>query len=92
MTNKELEQLVEKVNEWTELMNEAKKQVEFYESKIKEEMVERDVEKIVLDTSIISWIEILSNRFDTKSFKEKYSDLYKFYTKSVPSRRFTITC
>ena len=92
MTNKELEVLVERVNEWEELMNEAKKQVEFYESQIKEEMALRNVEKIVLDTSIISWIDILSNRFDTKAFKEKYSDLYKLYTKSVPSRRFTITC
>lgn len=92
MTNLELERLVDKVNEWEELMNEAKKQVAFYEDQIKEEMARRDVEEVVLDSSIVRWVEILSSRFDTKLFKEKYSDLYRQYLKEVPSRRFTISC
>ena len=91
MTNTELERLVEKMNEWEELMNEAKKQAAFYEEQIKEEMARRDVEEIVLDSSIVRWVEILSQRFDTKRFKEKYSELYKEYTKQVPSRRFTVS-
>ena len=91
MTNTELERLVEKMNEWEELMNEAKKQAAFYEEQIKEEMARRDVEEIVLDSSIVRWVEILSQRFDSKRFKEKYSELYKEYTKQVPSRRFTVS-
>jgi len=91
MTNTELERLVNKMNEWEELMNEAKKQADHYESMIKEEMTRRDVEKVVLDNCIVSWIDILSNRFDSKRFKEKYSELYKEFTKSVPSRRFTVS-
>lgn len=91
MTNTELERLVNKMNEWEELMNEAKKQADYYESMIKEEMTKRDVEKVVLDNCILSFMEILSNRFDTKRFKEKYSELYKEYTKQVPSRRFTVS-
>jgi predicted phage-related endonuclease len=91
MTNTELERLVDKMNEWEELMNEAKKQATFYEEQIKAELTRRDVEEVVLDSSIIRWVEILSQRFDTKRFKEKYSELYKEYTKQVPSRRFTVS-
>ena len=91
MTNKELEALGGKVSEWEELMNEAKKQVAFYEEQIKEELVRRDVEEVVLDSSIVRWVEILSQRFDNKAFKERYSDLYKQFLKQVPSRRFTIS-
>ena len=92
MTNKELEQLVEKVNEWEELMKEAKKQVSFYEEQIKEELARRDVEEVVLDTSIIRWKEILTQKFDQKRFKEKYSDLYCQFLRQSARRRFTITC
>ncbi len=91
MTNTELERLVNKMNEWEELMNEAKKQAAIYEEQIKEELTRRDVEEVILDSSIIRWVEILSSRFDTKRFKEKYSELYKEYTKQVPSRRFTVS-
>ena len=92
MTNTEMIKAIETLNEWTNLLNEAKEQVTFYEYQIKNEMTARDVEEIDLGSSIVRWTSILSSRFDTKNFKEKYSELYKQYTKEVPSRRFTISC
>ena len=92
MTNTEMIKAIETLNEWTNLLNEAKEQVTFYEDQIKNEMTARDVEEIDLGSSIVRWTSILSSRFDTKNFKEKYSELYKQYTKEVPSRRFTISC
>ena len=92
MTNTEMIKAIETLNEWTNLLNEAKEQVSFYEDQIKEEMTTRNVEEIDLGSSIVRWTSILSSRFDTKNFKEKYSELYKQYTKEVPSRRFTISC
>ena len=35
---------------------------------------------------------IISNRFDTTTFKRLYADLYKDFTKAVSSRRFTVSC
>ena len=92
MTNTEMIKAIETLNEWTNLLNEAKEQVTFYEDQIKNEMTTRNVEEIDLGSSIVRWTSILSSRFDTKNFKEKYSELYKQYTKEVPSRRFTISC
>ena len=92
MTNTEMIKTIETLQEWENLLNEAKEQVSFYEDQIKEEMTTRNVEEIDLGSSIVRWTSILSSRFDTKNFKEKYSELYKQYTKEVPSRRFTISC
>ena len=92
MTNNEIIEVIEKINEWGTLMNEAKEQMTFYEDQIKAEMAERDVEEIDLGSSIVRWTSILSSRFNTKEFKEKYAELYKQYTKEVPSRRFSISC
>ena len=92
MTNNEMIKAIEKMNEWENLMNEAKEQMTFYQDQIKEEMTNRDVEEIDLGSSIVRWTSILSSRFDTKNFKEKYAELYKQYTKEVPSRRFSISC
>lgn len=39
----------------------------------------------------IRWTSVLSQRFDSTSFKKVLPDLYKAYTKQVASRRFTIT-
>ena len=40
---------------------------------------------------IIRWATVLSNRFDTTTFKKVMPDVYKAYTKPVSSRRFTIS-
>lgn len=92
MTNNEMIKVIEKMNEWETLMNEAKEQMTFYEDQIKAEMAERDVEEIDLGSSIVRWTSVLSSRFNTKEFKEKYAELYRQYTKEVPSRRFSISC
>lgn len=60
------------------------------ESLIKEEMENRETEVLDLGNVIIRFTSILSNRFDTTSFKKQYSDLYNSFVKQVASRRFSI--
>ena len=40
---------------------------------------------------IVRYTNVISNRFDTTSFKKTYGDLYKAFTKQSASRRFTIS-
>ena len=91
MTRAELITKVEKYNEWKELVEEAKKELEMIENELKEEMIEREIEELAADQYIIRYTNILSNRFDTTNFKKTYSDLYKAFTKQVASKRFTIS-
>lgn len=78
---KELESFIAEINEEAEAIRDA----------IKQEMINRNVEELEAGQYIIRWTSVLSTRFDTKRFKEKFGDeLYKAYTKEVASRRFTI--
>ena len=57
---------------------------------IKSQMLADGVEELTAGTHIIRWTTTLTNRFDTTSFKKKYDELYKAFTKQTTSRRFTI--
>ena len=91
MSKNELISKIEALNEWEQLMEEAKAEAEAIRDSIKQEMLDRDTEELVAGTYIIRYTSVLSQRFDTTSFKKTYADLYKAFTKQSESRRFTIS-
>ena len=92
MTKTEMIAKIEALNEWEALMEEAKAEADAIRDSLKAEMLERETEELVVDSYIIRWTSVLSNRFDTTGFKKIYGDLYKSFTKQSTSRRFTISC
>ena len=90
MTNTELIQKIEALNEWEAILEEAKAEAEALRDAIKAEMLEQDTEELAAGQYIIRWTSVLSNRFDTTSFKKEHNDLYKEFTKQVSSKRFSI--
>lgn len=92
MSKNELISKIEALNEWEALMEEARCEAEALRDSIKAEMLDRDTEEMTVGKYIIRWTPVLSNRFDTTGFKKHYADLYKAFTKSVSSRRFSISC
>ena len=91
MTKNEIITKIEALNEWEALTEEAKAEVEALRDAIKAEMMERDTEELAAGQYIVRWTSIISNRFDSTSFKKAYGDLYKSFTKQSTSRRFTIS-
>ena len=89
MSRNELVAKIEALNEWEAVIEEA--EAEALRDAIKAEMLERDTEELTAGQYIIRWTSIISNRFDTTSFKKVMPDVYKAYTKPVSSRRFTIS-
>ena len=59
---------------------------------LKEEMVRQNVEELIAGAYILRYTPIISNRFDSTTFKRLYADLYKDFTKPVSSRRFSVSC
>ena len=57
-----------------------------------EEMLRLDTEELNAGAYILRYTNIISNRFDTTTFKRLYADLYKDFTKAVSSRRFSVSC
>ena len=82
---------IEALNEWEAVIEEAKAEAEALRDSIKAEMLERDTEELTAGQYIVRWTSVISNRFDTTSFKKVMPDVYKAYTKAVSSRRFTIS-
>ena len=91
MSRNELVAKIEALNEWESVIEEAKAEAEAIRDSIKAEMLERDTEELTAGQYIVRWTSIISNRFDTTSFKKVMPDVYKAYTKAVSSRRFTIS-
>ena len=91
MSRNELVAKIEALNEWEAVIEEAKAETEAIRDSIKQEMMELDTEELTAGKYIVRWTSVLSNRFDTTSFKKVYGDLYKAFTKQSASRRFTIS-
>ena len=90
MSTIEITSKIEALKELEALIEEAKAEAESLRDDIKQEMMARDIEEMEVGQYIIRWTSVLSQRFDTTSFKKVYGDLYKEYTKQTASRRFSI--
>ena len=91
MGRNELVAKIEALNEWETVIEEAKAEAEAIRDSIKAEMMEQDTEELTAGQYIVRWTSVISNRFDTTSFKKVMPDVYKAYTKPVSSRRFSIS-
>ena len=91
MTKAEMIKKIEYLRELEEYMDEIKTEADTIRDAIKEEMLDRDIEELEAGQYIVRWTSVLSNRFDTTSFKKLYGELYKAFTKQTTSRRFSIS-
>ena len=90
MSKNELIAKIEALSEWENIIAEAQAEAEALRDSIKEEMLNNNTEEMEVGTYIIRWTSVLSNRFDSTSFKKVHGELYKAFTKQVTSRRFSI--
>lgn len=60
------------------------------EDTIKQEMTARATDELITREYKIRWKEVISNRFDTTTFKKMHTDLYERFTKTTTTRRFTV--
>lgn len=80
------------MNNYDELASKAKAKADAIREAIKEEMVRQNTEELVAGAYIVRFTNVISNRFDSTTFKRLYADLYKDFTKPVSCRRFSVSC
>ena len=91
MSSNELLKKVELLIEYEAAIEELKAEAEELKADIKAEMDARGAEELQVGQFIVRFTNVVSSRFDTKRFKEKFgADVYKAFCKEVKSRRFTI--
>ena len=83
MSKNEIVSLIETMNNYDELANKAKAKADAIRDALKEEMLRLDTEELNAGAYILRYTNIISNRFDTTTFKRLYADLYKDFTKAV---------
>ena len=90
MSTIEITSKIEALKELEALIEEAKAEAEALRDEIKTEMLNRNTEEMEAGQYIVRWTPVLSQRFDSTSFKKVMPDIYKSFTKQVSSRRFSI--
>ena len=91
MSNIEIVSKVKALQELETMIDELKQEAEILRDAIKAEMVARDTEELIAGRHIVRYATVLSNRFDSTSFKRVMPEVYKSFTKQTTSRRFTIS-
>ena len=74
-----------------DLAAKAKEKADAIRTALKDEMLRLETEELAVGSYILRYTSIVSNRFDSTTFKRLYADLYKDFTKPVSSRRFTVS-
>lgn len=91
MGNRALENRIKKLKELERQQKELADQAEEIRTEIKADMLAKGTEEIKTGNFVIRLKEVITNRFDSKSFKESYKSLYEAYTKPQSTLRFTIS-
>ena len=91
MSKNEMLTKIEMLNHYEAMAAEFKKQADTIRDEIKAEMLSQNTETLIVDRYIIRWTDVLSQRFDSTSFKRVCPELYQVYVKQVASRRFSIS-
>ena len=92
MSRNEMMNLIETMNNYDDLASKVKAKADAIRNLLKEEMERQAVEELICGQYILRYTSVISNRFDSTTFKRLYADLYKEFTKPVSSKRFTVSC
>lgn len=92
MRKDEMVAKINEMNEWLELVAEAKKNADAIEMELKAEMEDREVSELTVGNYILRYTEYTQQRFATSEFKKTYLELYKAFQKTITGRRFTVSC
>ena len=90
MSTKDITAKVRRLKRLQAKADELQNEINAIQDELKAELTAQNAEELNAGEYKIRFTTVTSNRFDSKSFKVLYSDLYKQFTKQTKSRRFTI--
>lgn len=90
MSTVEMVSKVEQLKELEALIREAEAEVEQLKDELKAEMTKLEAEEMNVGRYVVRWTNVVSNRFDSTTFKREMVELYNRYVKQTKSRRFSI--
>lgn len=90
MGERAFENRIKKLKELEEQKKGIEDQIDKIKEEVKADMQAKGKDEIEAGNFIVRLKEVISNRFDTKSFAKDHKSLYEAYTRSQSTLRFTI--
>lgn len=88
---KTINEVMKELAEYTALADELKAQIETLQDEVKTYMNDNGIDEVVDDETgcKATFRAVVSNRFDSTSFKKDFLDIYQEYLKKTTYKRFT---
>lgn len=90
MNTHELDAKVNTLRELRNLESEVKAEITAIEDEIKAEMLAKNTDVLTGQSCMVTWKTVITNRFDSATFKLTHADLFAQYSRVTTSRRFVI--
>ena len=90
MSTKDITAKVRRLKRLQAKADELQSEINTIQDELKAELTAQNTEELNAGEYKIRFTTVTSIRFDSKSFKALYSELYNQFTKQTSSRRFTI--
>lgn len=90
MVNKTIVNKINKVKELQRQKCEIEKQLDKLTNELKDEMLDRDLEVLIIKGFVLRYTKYTKNCFNKEKFLNEHPRLYKQYTYTQENRRFSI--
>lgn len=88
-SNTNINEVIKEIKEYQDMQAQLKSEIEALKEQAIEYMNDLGVDEVVTDEGKVTYREVISNRFDSTTFKKQFADLYKSYCKATSNMRFT---
>ena len=90
MSTKDLQTKVTELKDLKAMAEELQAEITAIEDELKAECIRQGTKELQAGIFKIRYKAVSSNRFDTKTFKTAYSDLYEQFTRHTTGYRFSV--
>ena len=86
---RDFNEVIKEIKEYQAMQDELKRQIEALKQEAVEYLESNEIDEYMCDEGKVTYREVISNRFDSTSFKKDFADIYAEYSKKTSSMRFT---
>lgn len=84
-----MNQIIKEIKEYQAMQEDLKRQIELLKLEAVEYLESNEIDEYLCDEGKVTYREVISNRFDSTSFKKDFADVYAEYSRKTSSMRFT---
>lgn len=84
-----INEIIKEIKEYQQMQEQLKSEIEKLKADAIEYLDQNQIDEYLCDEGKITYRQVISNRFDSTSFKKDFGDVYEEYLKKTSNMRFT---